>query len=223
MKGNKLNFYLVVIVELVLCILGTATVCNSLNKNKIKNDQVIVIPDNDDEDKEDIVIDITILEQSIKEMSKLITAEYSFSIETDYSSSKRISDKWGFVAGAVEKMTTSSYTSVVKGKIPISIEFSEVKATKENNKIIITIPKAQMEDVVIDSIEFLDEKNNIFNPLGPEDTFKMEERIKKSMTENAINEGYLEEAEENAKRLIDNYMKMFEAYMKGYTVEVVSE
>ena len=71
-------------------------------------------------------------------------------------------------------------------------------------EIVVHIPKAEIlsHEIDEDSIETLDEKNGLFNPIKIEDIREFDAISKEAMEQRAIENGLLDKAFENAKAII---------------------
>ena len=167
-------------------------------------------------------ITIITLESGIKEIKKLNTAQYYFSTRQDVSNIKTIEDVFPFAHYNIEiPFTGKSFSYKYDGHVNGYIDFSTAKVSKEKNTIYIDLPKATAEDVVFDSpCQFYEINNNILNPINPEDMTISEEKLKEIELENAINNGLLKDAEDNAKTIILDFLKLFKNELKDYTIEV---
>lgn len=134
----------------------------------------------------------------------------------------------GYVSGKLEdvgELTTQklTYTGVVtlsKGDIPFinksgftmkynatanaGMEIEEFDIKVKKDKVVVTIPHATFQDVVVDpdSIEFYDEKFSLFNRYGKEGTAEAVSEAKKDVAKNADCDELLIRADENAEELI---------------------
>lgn len=132
----------------------------------------------------------------------LDTAEYVYSRQEKYYSDRTI-HKFPV------PFTESGYTIGYDGKITAGIDFSKIFINKNGDTIHIDLPKATIHssEVDEDSFKLYEEKLNIFNPLSVRNFNDAYADIKKSEEENAIKNGILDRANENAEKYIENLLK----------------
>lgn len=74
-------------------------------------------------------------------------------------------------------------------------------------------------EIYKDSIETLDEKDNIFNPLKVEDVREFDAVSKDAMEQRAIENGILDKAFENAKEIIEKLVNNDAVKEQEYTIK----
>ena len=79
-----------------------------------------------------------------------------------------------------------------------------MEVSAANKEIIVCVPEAEILSHEIDneSIETLDEKNGLFNPIKVEDVREFDGISKDAMEQRAVENGLLEKAQENAESII---------------------
>ena len=96
------------------------------------------------------------------------------------------------------------------GIIKAGVDIGKVTVDVNNleKEIIIHIPKAQIISHEIDSnsIETLDQRNGLFNPLKVEDVREFDKVSKDAMEKRAVENGILDKAVENAKEIIESFV-----------------
>ena len=72
----------------------------------------------------------------------------------------------------------------------------------------ITLPDAEIlsNEINQDSVQVLDEINNVFNPIQVEDFASFESQEKTKMEEKAVENGLLDQAKANAKSSVEELM-----------------
>ena len=82
------------------------------------------------------------------------------------------------------------------------------------------MPKAKIlsHEIDNDSIETLDEKDGLFNPVKVEDVREFDAVSKDAMDERAIENGILDKAFENAKEIIEKLVNNDAVQEQGYTI-----
>ena len=140
-----------------------------------------------------------ILFAAYPESSYLVSLEYPYSDCTKFVYTQQI-DEWKI------PFTEKSFIMKWNGVITAGINMAEVSisANKAGDKLIVTIPSAQVIDFKIDedSFELLDERNSLFNPISLEDLLTLDSEIETMMKERANQNAILFTAQSNAKLLI---------------------
>lgn len=100
-----------------------------------------------------------------------------------------------------------------KGIVKVGYEIDNIVVKVNEDKIYISVPEASVTDnyVVWDSIE-CKETNNIFNPIEFEQYKEIIGEIKLMGLEDAISKGVYQKAEDNLKRLVEEFLDEFEGY-----------
>ena len=145
----------------------------------------------------EILLDIVY--SKIENIAELATVEYLFTDAAKFSDSKQIKS-WNIPF--TEKSFIMRWDGVIKAGVDlnlVSIEVNEAAA-----EITVFVPKAEILSYEIDqnSIEILDEKDNIFNNISVEDKVKFDTETQKAMEERAIENGLLEKAQANAETIL---------------------
>ena len=137
--------------------------------------------------------------EEIQGIGELATVEYLFTDAAIFTDSKQIGN-WNI------PFTQKSFTIKWNGTIKagIQIEQIEIHVDQDNAIITITLPASQILSYEVDneSVEVLDEKNNIFNKITIQDKIELDIATEKAMIERAIQSGLLENALENAEDII---------------------
>ena len=161
-------------------------------------------------------INLDIINSEIQEIGELATVEYLFTDAAKFSDSKQIKE-WNIPF--TEKSFIIKWDGVIKagvqvGQIQISLEETE-------KKIIISMPSAEILSYSIDqdSVEVLDEKDNVFNNISVTDKVKLDAKTEEAMKQRAIENGLLEKASKNAETIISNLLKANPAVTEDYTIE----
>lgn len=159
--------------------------------------------------EKDIVLSGETIEAGIRDIGKLNTAEYYFTHVEMFDSTKSIRE-WPIPG------TRSSFIYSYDGSIFAGIDFSKIVLQKddENKKITISLPDPEVISSQIDpdSCTVYEEKNNILNPIHVSDVTDSFEDMIDSEVAKAIDNGILDRARDNAKSLIENFVK------SGYAV-----
>lgn len=115
------------------------------------------------------------------------------------------------VFGITVPFTQSSYIYSYDGVIKAGIDFSKVTVSVDALKKTVTVslpkPFITSNDVDEDSLVIYDENKNIFSPLKLTDIQKSRTLMEQEAEQSAVSNGLLEEAEKNAKVLIELFLK----------------
>lgn len=219
-KKHKLRRKLIsTVIIACICLAGILSawiVGRTQMKNKyeeILNEPAIVNPV-----APEIVLDI--VESELRDIGELATVEYLFTDAAKYSDSKQIKD-WNI------PFTEKSFIMKWNGKIKAGIRIDEIKidVREISNIIQITLPTAEILSYEIDndSIELIDEKNNIFNNISIEDKVQLDIAVEEEMKERAIENGLLEMAQKNAESIIASLLCVNPDITSDYSIEFVKE
>lgn len=146
-------------------------------------------------------VNIALINTEIRDIGELATVEYLYTDAGKFESPAEL-----FGKEIPLSFTTKSFIAKWDGIIKAGVEVDKVTAEvkKERKEIVVHIPKAKILSHEIDneSIETLDEKNGLFNPIKVDDVRTFDAITKDAMEERAIENGLLEKAFENAKEII---------------------
>lgn len=147
---------------------------------------------------------------------ELVTLEYPFSDCARFTERQKISD-WEI------PFTEKAFTMKWSGSITAGINIQDVtiKTSKSGDKLIVTIPEAEVFSFMIneESFELLDEQNNIFNPISLQDLFQLDAKIEENMKERAIENNLLDTAQDNAMILIMDVLRSHPEIGSNYRIE----
>ena len=151
------------------------------------------------------------LQSGIRELGELNTAEYYFSRVETVESTKKI-DLTSIGINFIHDipLTTNSFSYSYDGEIKAGIDFSEVRVEKdvEKKQLTVILPQARILSSVIDpdSYVFYEVKNNILNPIDPQDYAVSFAELVHAEEERAVEKGILDRANENAVKMIRNFV-----------------
>lgn len=160
-----------------------------------------------DAKKEPIVTTSAITEQ-LKNMSDLTTSQLQYRGIVRYEE------------GNIAFINKKSYTMLYDASVKAGIDMDKVSVGIEGKTIKVQLPKAVVQDVVIDSdtIEFYDEKNSLFNWENKQDTVTALQLAKEDAEQRIDETKLLEQAQAQAESLIESlFLPMTE---EGYQIDV---
>lgn len=160
-------------------------------------------------------INLDLIQAQIKDIGELATIEYLYTDAGKFEDPKKIFDK-------NVPFTTKSFIAKWDGVIKAGIDIEKiiVEINDAEKTITVHMPKAKIlsHEVDADSVETLDQKDGLFNPVEVEDVRKFDAESKKAMEERAIENGVLEKAFNNAKDIIEKLVNNDVVKELEYTV-----
>lgn len=153
-----------------------------------------------------------VINAKFSEVSELVTVTYNYTSMGTFSNQLMFKD-WKI------PLTSKSFIVQYDGLIKAGIDLKQTKVETDGYNITITIPKAKILSHEIDegSVQVLDEKTNLFNPIAVDDVTGFEDEQKKINEETAIEKGILTEAKKNAEEALKNLILDMEGG-KNYTI-----
>lgn len=154
------------------------------------------------------------LQSGIREMGELVTADYYFTRLETFEDNKVLDlTGWGIDFVTDIPLTSKSFSFSYDGQIKAGIDFTqvEVKVDEEQKQVIITMPEAKIVSCEIDpeSYHFYEIKNNLFNPIDPEDYAVSLAELINAEKAKAAEGDLLKKASENARKIVSNFVSSF--------------
>lgn len=169
--------------------------------------------------QEYVVLDSATIEEEVKDIGELATAEYNYTNVGTLDSDSKFFNTNFKIPG-----TAKSIVVTMEGKIKAGIQTADIKVTvdEDNRTIVVSIPKAQILSHELDesSMEVFDESTGIFSKVTMKDSSEVREKIRQKSEETALKSGLLNQAETNAKIWIEQMLLSGVANNTGYKVEV---
>ena len=164
-------------------------------------------------------IKLDIIYSEIKSISELATMEYLFPDAAEFSDSRQIKT-WNIPF--TEKSFILKWDGVIKAGVKLDLVTIEVN--QDEKKITVSVPTAEILSYQIDtdSVEVLDQKNNIFNKITVDDKIKFDASTEEAMKQRAIENGLLEKAQANAENILLRLLQANPAIGTEYTIEFVT-
>ena len=156
------------------------------------------------------------ISSQMSDISELASAEYLFTNAARFTDTKHI-------IGIFDWITKKSFVQKWDGSIKAGVKLEDISVHVSGNVITITLPRAEILSYEIDygSVEVLDEKNNVFNPISVEDKAKFDEETAEEMKARAIANGLLDKAQENAENIIASFLLASVENIQDYTIEFI--
>ena len=217
---KKKNVIKLVLIVALLCIGATwwyLEVYAKLRPISVDQDNSGIIQD-------DLALIGETIESGLRQIGELNTAEYYFTRAETVADSKKLdltSIGINFVADI--PLTSNSFTYSYDGSIKAGIDFSqiEVSVDKETKEITVLLPKAEItsSEVDPDSYKFYEIRNNILNPISPEDYAVSFADLIHKEEERAVKEGLLDKADANAQKMMKNFISSYNSDSYKITVK----
>ena len=165
-------------------------------------------------------INLQILYSEINDIGELATVEYLFTDAAKYSESMQY-DGWDI------PFTEKSFVLKWNGVMKAGVDLKRIRITvdEEAKRITVSVPAAKIlsYEVDPDSIEVLDERDNIFNTITIEDKARFDSTTEDAMKKRAIKNGLLDKAQENAEEIIKRLLTTDPAIGSNYEIKFVVE
>ena len=214
LKKNSNRIYIVIT---VIAIIAAVILCAdyAARKDAEKNEAAETVTMKTEKEKKDKVV-ITVNTDTIRDglagMGVLLTQEYYFTQVEKYTKEKTILK---FIT------SQSEFTYSYDGSVMAGVDFEKIAITKEEDKKTITVdlPPSEIRAVVIDKDTFkiYSEKDSLWNPLKLEDYNISLVEFENAAREKAIAGGILERSDEQAKKLVREFI-MSLPNTSGYTI-----
>lgn len=176
---------------------------------ELETEPIVVNPVNPE-----IILQIT--NDEIKSIGELATMEYLYTDASRFSKSRQIK---GVKIPFTEKSFLLRWNGVIKAGI--NVEEITTEIDEATNTLLITMPAAEIlsHEVDNESVEVLDEKNNLFNSIKVEDKVAFDEQVAQEMEDIATKNGLLEKAQENAQEIITRLLSAVPDISENYRIE----
>lgn len=160
-------------------------------------------------------ISLSVIYEEIQNIGELATVEYLFTDAAIFSDSQQIGN-WNIPF--TEKSFTMKWDGIIKAGI--QVDKIAIDVNKDDLIITVTLPAAEIlsYEVDSDSVEVLDEKNNIFNEISVNDKVQLDAATEKEMKDRVIRNGLLEKAQKNAEDIISRLLTANNAIGHNYTI-----
>lgn len=156
-----------------------------------------------------------IIKNQILSVKELTTLKYKY---TNVGSFENQSEFYGMKLPFTQKKFIISYDGEVNAGI--NLEKAKITLNKDDQKISINIPHAEILNHSIDedSLTIFDEKNSIFNQLEVKDFSDFRKDEMKKVEKDLEEKGFLEEADEKTQEAIVEILKI-NPLLEEYTIE----
>lgn len=149
---------------------------------------------------------IKTMEEGVCDMGMLVTQEYYF---TDAVTQSKVKTLFSIPLG----FTETSYVATYDGVVTAGLDFTRIRIGLDikGKTVIVRMPEAEIQNVDIDPNSFVlySEKNGLGNPLSIADYNGSIVDLENKAKNRAIERGLLEQADENAKRVVSSFIGGF--------------
>lgn len=158
------------------------------------------------------VINADIVTKQLLEVQELVTVEYRYTNMGVFEDQK---DFYGWSVPLTKKSFIVSYDGIIKA----GVDLSGLNVQVSGNTVSVTIPKAEImsHEIVEDSVEIFDEKDNIFNPIKIEDYAGFTQDQKGKIELKVQEDGLLDQAYQRAQSTIAQILSNMPD-MENYTL-----
>ncbi|MBQ1568174.1 MAG: DUF4230 domain-containing protein [Erysipelotrichaceae bacterium] len=174
--------------------------------------------------QDDLAVIGETIESGLRQIGEMNTAEYYFTRTETVEDSKKLdltSIGIDFVTNI--PLTSNSFTYSYDGNIKAGIDFTEIEVSidRDAKTITVLLPKSRImsSEVDPDSYKFYEIKNNILNPISPEDYAVSFADLIHKEEERAVEEGLLEKADENAQKILKNFISSYSSDSYSITIK----
>lgn len=161
-------------------------------------------------------VTIDLIKSEIQDIGEIATIEYLYTDAGKFENPKQL-------FGINVPFTTKSFIAKWDGIIKAGVQVDKiiVEINDANKEIIVHMPKSVIlsHEIKKESIETLDEKDGLFNPVKVDDVREFDKVSKKAMEERAIENGILDRASENAKEIIEKLVNNDVVQEQGYIIK----
>lgn len=155
-------------------------------------------------------ISMSEIQQEIRQLGEMATVEYF------YTNAARFSDGRTLLGIRVsERSFVLKWDGVIKAGI--DIDGIGLELQEESRVLTVKLPKAKIlsHDPDLDSVEVVDQKNGLFDPVTVEDQTKFNAECEKAMEKKALERGLLEQAQENAEEILGQLLEKLPGIREG--------
>lgn len=166
------------------------------------------------EKEDNMKVSASSIEEKLSKCSDLTTARL------DYRGIIRYED------GDIQYINKKSFSMIYDAHIKAGIDLSQAKVSVNGKKITVTIPKPEIQDIVVDpdSLEFYDEKLALFNWTKKEDTAKAMKAAKEDADQKAAQTELIQQASEQARTVITTLLiPITEEGSEEYIFEMIEQ
>lgn len=160
------------------------------------------------------VVTSDLLEEQLQAIRELGTVAYHY---TNMGRFENQLDFYGWKVPFTTKSFIVSYDGVIKAGVDLSQ--AEIRVNGDAVTAVLPAGKILSHEIPEDSIQVFDESRNLFNSITIEDYTGFTAEQKSLLEQRAIDNGLLEEAEEQARAAVEAFLSVTPG-MEAYTLKV---
>ena len=155
-------------------------------------------------------------------LSKIVHIQELATVKYNYSGVIGYKDNFKILNISVP-LTDKYFLLKYNGYLKAGVDFSKIKVNINGENVHVSMPRAQIFDIVIDenSVKVYDESENAFNPIKISDYNKALADEKETMRQDAIKQGVLKDANNQAELAIKSLLQEMGFKNINITLEVV--
>lgn len=160
--------------------------------------------------------DSSVIMGKITHIQELATVKYNYTGVIGYKDAMKF---FKLNVPLTEKYFLLKYNAYLKA----GVDFSRIKVDVNEDKVHISMPRAQILDIVIDenSVTVYNESENAFNPIKISDYNQALTNEKESIRRDAVNQGLLKDANTQAELIIKSFLQEMGFKDVDITLEIV--
>ncbi len=155
-------------------------------------------------------------------LSKIVHIQELATVKYNYSGVIGYKDNFKILNISVP-LTDKYFLLKYNGYLKAGVDFGKIKVNINGENVHVSMPRAQIFDIVIDenSVKVYDESENAFNPIKISDYNKALMDEKETMRQDAIKQGVLKDANNQAELAIKSLLQEMGFKNINITLEVV--
>lgn len=161
-------------------------------------------------------VTIDLIKSEIYDIGELATIEYLYTDAGKFENPKQL---FGYDIPFTKKSFIAKWDGIIKAGVKIDQIIVEIN--DENKEIIVHMPESAIlsHEIRKESIETLDEKDGLFNPVKVDDVREFDKVSKEAMEKRAIENGILDKATKNAEEIIEKLVNNDIVQEQGYIIK----
>lgn len=161
-------------------------------------------------------VTIDLIKSEIYDIGELATIEYLYTDAGKFENPKQL---FGYDIPFTKKSFIAKWDGIIKAGVKIGQIIVEIN--DENKEIIVHMPESAIlsHEIRKESIETLDEKDGLFNPVKVDDVREFDKVSKEAMEKRAIENGILDKATKNAEEIIEKLVNNDIVQEQGYIIK----
>ena len=162
-------------------------------------------------------VDLSLVETKIQSIGELATIEYIYTNAGKFTDAKTLFGS-NFVIPGTEKVFIAKWDGAIKAGVRVDGITTQVNEAAKT--LTVCLPPAEIlsHEIDSDSVETLDQRNGLFNPVSVDDVRAFDAVSKEAMEARAIENGILERADANARAILTDLICSIPNFQENYTL-----